>query len=325
MKDSKRRLGRSDLLVSPIGLGCWQFSKGKGMTGRYWSALSDDEIAEIVALSLEESVNWFDTAESYGGGESERALARSLRRLDVDVDSVVIATKWWPFLRTARSITRTIDRRLEALDVPCIDLYQIHLPFSFSSVRAEMQSMAQLVKVGKVSAVGLSNYSANGMKTASQELEKHNINLVSNQVEFNLLNRNIETNGILKAANELGITIIAYSPLAQGLLTGKYHSEPRRARQLPSFRKIYNPVTSRRLKKSQPVIDVIRDLANKYHVSPSQIALNWVIHVHGERIVTIAGASKASQAKDNASALNFKLSEEDIARLDDVSLAYASS
>jgi aryl-alcohol dehydrogenase-like predicted oxidoreductase len=188
-----------------------------------------------------------------------------------------------------------------------------------------MQSMAQLVKEGKVSAVGLSNYSANGMKTASQELEKHNINLASNQVKFNLLNRRIETNGVLKVAKELGITIIAYSPLAQGLLTGKYHSEPRRARQLPSFRKIYNPVTSRRLKESQPVIDVIRELAHKYHVSPPQIALNWVIHVHGERIVTIAGASKASQAKDNASSLTFKLSEEDMARLDSVSLAYASS
>src|SRR5512139_2093285 len=110
-----RRLGKSDLMVSAIGLGCWQFAKGKGLTGNYWEALPDEEIQEIVRISLEAGINWFDTAEAYGNGQSERALSGALRSLGGKPEDILIATKWRPFFRTAKSIVETIDTRLTAL------------------------------------------------------------------------------------------------------------------------------------------------------------------------------------------------------------------
>ena len=111
-----------------------------------------------------------------------------------------------PFFRTAKSIVKTIDKRLENLKDFRIDLYQIHNPLSFSSTRAEMKAMAQLVKDQKIRYIGVSNFSAKGMKAAQNELSKHGLNLISNQVLYSLLNRKIETNGILNTARELGIS-----------------------------------------------------------------------------------------------------------------------
>lgn len=293
------------------------------MTGSYWSELSDESIDEIVDASLSGGINWFDTAEAYGGGESERSLAWALRRLEIDPQTVIIATKWWPFLHTARAISRNIDQRLEALNVPHVDLYQIHIPYSLSSTRSEMRAMAKLLDRGVVRYVGLSNYSARSMHIAHQELAKTGHTLVSNQVKFNLLDRSIETNGVLETARELGMSLIAYSPLAQGLLTGKFHAEPGRAREAQPFRKIYNPVTSRRLDKSRPLIQKLHDLASKYRATPSQVALSWVLQVHGDLLVTVAGASKAYQARDNAKAMNITLSDDDMGCLNSASRDYA--
>ena len=317
--DALRNLGKTDIKVSPIGLGCWQFSKKSGLTGRYWPDLSDDEITRIVASSLDGGLNWFDTAENYGGGASERALSRALNRLEVPTSQVVIATKWWPILRRAGSIVNTIEKRLEALGVNQIDLYQIHLPYSLSSVRQEMHAMAELVAAKKICSVGLSNYSADSMRIAHATLQEYGLVLATNQVQYNLLEREIETNGILDTARELGITIIAYSPLAQGLLAGKYHAEPSRLRDVGAFRKIYEGFSQRLLAKTQPVVDVLRSLAEKYQVTPAQVALNWVIHVHGDSIVTVVGATKVSHSEDNARAMRFSLAESDIAELDRIS------
>jgi len=322
---SVRRLGNTELEVSPVGLGCWQFSKGKGMTGRYWSAISDEQIMEIVDCSIKGGINWFDSAEAYGGGESERALARALRTLNKNPADYVIATKWWPILRGAGSIIRTIDVRLRNLDVSQIDLYQIHLPFSFSSTRSEMRAMAKLIDKGKIRYVGLSNYSARAMRQAHDELAKFSTVLASNQVEFNLLNRSIESNGVLQSAKELGVSIIAYSPLAQGLLTGKYHEQPNLIRNVSSFRKIYTSFNRRKIEQCRPVIDLLTEIATKYGVTRSQIAINWVLSVHGETIVTIPGASSPGQACENLGAMQFQLFEEDIERLDRFSREYLES
>lgn len=110
-----RKLGQTDLAVSVIGLGCWQFSQGKGLFGNFWGTLADEEIREIVRISLEGGINWFDTAEAYGYGRSEKVLSQTLRSLNVGTDDVVIATKWQPTLKTANSLRRTIDKRLNCL------------------------------------------------------------------------------------------------------------------------------------------------------------------------------------------------------------------
>lgn len=319
-----RRLGQTGIELSAVGLGCWQFSKGRGMTGRYWPSLDDQIISQIVERSLAGGINWFDTAEGYGGGESEKALARALDSLDVSRDRVLIATKWWPLLRTARSIIESIDQRLKMLNTDYIDLYQIHLPFSFSPVKSEMRAMVELVKRGKVHCVGLSNYSAKGMRLADWELRRHGLSLASNQVSFNLLDRKIETNGVLDAARELGVSIIAYSPLAQGLLTGKYHHRPDRLAEVRAFRKIYKSFNRKLVEKTRPVLEVLEEIAPQYRVTPAQIALNWVINVHGETVIALVGATRGHHAHSNAAAMQFELSAEHMALLDRVSRAYAS-
>jgi len=312
---SYRLLGRSGLMITPIGLGCWQFSKQKNFAGKFWPFLEDDAINRIVEVSLEEGINWFDTAELYGKGASEKALASALAASGKKPGDVIISTKWWPMFRTAGNILKTFDDRLRSLEPFPVDLYMVHQPFGFSNERIEMKAMAKLFSEGKIRSVGVSNFSAKKMRNAWQELQKQGIPLACNQVRFNLLDRRIESNGILAVAKELGITIIAYSPLAQGILSGKFHEYPETIKNT-GMRK-YSALFKRTgIEKSRPVIELVKKLAVKYNVTPSQVALNWLIHFHGEIVVVIPGATKETQAKENAGALHFRLSGDDMNLLD---------
>ena len=321
-KSLLRRLGKSDLMVSPVGMGCWQFSKGHGLGGKYWPVLTDDEIKDIVRGSLEGGINWFDTAEAYGWGESEKALSRALKLLGKSSEDVIVATKWFPVFKTAKSITKTIDKRLEHLSGFRIDLYQIHQPYSLSSTTAQMNAMAQLVKDHKIHYVGVSNFSAEKMKKAHAELSSHGLDLISNQVVYSLLNRKIETNGILDTARELGVSIIAYSPLAQGIVSGKFHDNPELIRSRPGYRKYMSAFKPKGLEKSRPVVQALEKLAEKYNATPSQIALNWIINFCGDSVVAIPGATKPKQAEENAGSLKFKLTRDELEQLDVVSTPF---
>jgi aryl-alcohol dehydrogenase-like predicted oxidoreductase len=314
-----RQLGKSELRVSPLGLGCWQFSRGQGLGGKYWTVISDEEIQKIVLASLEGGINWFDTAEAYGGGESERALARALRAIKKSPGEVVVATKWRPMFRTSKSILETIDTRLKNLDGYPIDLYQIHNPFSFSSIRAQIDAMAQLVKNKKVRFIGVSNFSAWQMREADKELSRRGLKLVSNQVRYNLLHRKIETNGVLETAKELGISLIAYSPLAQGILSGRFHDDPNLVQRPAGYRKYMSAFKPKGLEKSRPIIRVVKELAAKHNATPSQVALNWLINFHGEAIVAIPGATKVAQAEENVGTLRFQLTRDELDALDQIS------
>ncbi|WNS45684.1 aldo/keto reductase [Paenibacillus sp. MMS20-IR301] len=317
-----RPLGRSDLSVSPLGLGCWQFSRGSGIVGRYWSNLTDDDILEIVRVSLTGGMNWVDTAEIYGGGKSEQALAQVLDRLKQEGSphaAPLIATKWWPLLRTAGSITATIDERIACLGGREIDLYQIHQPFSLSSIASEMKAMAGLVAAGKIRYVGVSNYSVKQMTEAHRILKTYGLTLVSNQVKYNLLHRSIEQNGTMDAAKELGISIIAYSPLQQGILTGRFHQDPSQIASVSRIRRMQSGLDEGSMNRSRPLIDCLSGLAGKYGVTPGQVALNWLIHYHGDTVVAIPGASKVRHARENIGAMAFRLSREELELLNEVS------
>ncbi len=314
-KISTRPLGRSDLMVTPIGLGCWQFSKQNNMAGKFWPKLYDDLILKIVAGSLEGGINWFDTAEVYGKGASERALAASLKSLKKKPGEIMIATKWWPMLRTASNIKKTIGKRLEALNPYSIDLYQVHQPYGFSGEVAEMNAMAELVKAGKIRYIGVSNFSAQKMRNSWVALQKHGLPLVTNQVPYSLLNRKIESSGTLQTAKELGISIIAYSPLAQGLLSGKFHDNPDLLKNI-GLRKYSKAFKPEGIEKSRPLITLLKELAEKYKVTPTQISLNWLIYFHGETVVAIPGATKESHILENTGAMKFRLSDEDLIQID---------
>ncbi|MBN2090390.1 aldo/keto reductase [candidate division KSB1 bacterium] len=320
-----RKLGKSNIKITPIGLGCWQFSEGKGFAGKYWGAVEEQTMIDIVKTSLDGGINWFDTAEAYGWGKSEAALSRALKTLGKSDGDVVIATKWMPVFRSARSIIRTIDDRLKHLNGFHIDLHQIHAQYgSFSSHKKQMEAMAKLVQEGKIRTVGISNFSAKAMRQAYEYLAKHNIPLVSNQMEYSLLKRRIESNGVLETVKELGIAIIAYSPLAQGLLSGKFHENPDLIKARKGPRRFRPQFYKRGLEKSVPVIKELKRIAEKYNVSPSQVALRWLIQFHGDTVVAIPGATKVRHAEESVGVLNFALDDDDLVRLDEVSRQFVS-
>ena len=322
MNATLRRLGRSDLQISAIGLGCWQFSKQTGLVGKNWPSLTDEETTEIVKASIDGGINWFDTAEIYGKGKSEQSLANSLQKNGLEPDETIIATKWWPLGRVASSIKRTIDKRLSHLNGYPIVLHQVHNPFGFSSVEKEMNAMADLLEEGKIKYIGVSNFSSTKMKRAYEALKKRGHKLVSNQVVYNILNRKIESNGIMDIARELGVTIIAYSPLAQGLVSGKFHIDQKLIKKRIGSRKHMYKFQKKGLFKSQLVIDKLKNIAEEYNATSSQVALNWLINFHGDMVVAIPGATKIKQAKENTGAMNFVLNKKNLDILDQVSKKY---
>jgi len=293
-----------------------QFAGGAGIFGMMFPEISQETMDGILRTALDGGINWFDTAEIYGRGRSEQGLANALRAAEKKDDEVIVATKWFPMFRTARNISRTIDDRIRFLDGYSIDLYMVHQPWGFSSPEAEMDAMADLVDVGKIRSVGVSNFNAEQMRRAHAALQKRGLPLAANQMQYSLLHRKIETNGVLAAAKELGITITAWSPLASGLLTGKFHKDPEILNRTPFGRRMR---LRREIERSRPLILALEEIASKHDATPAQIALNWLIHFQGEAVVAIPGASKVKQAEENAGVMNFRLTHEEMTKLDEMS------
>jgi aryl-alcohol dehydrogenase-like predicted oxidoreductase len=181
--------------------------------------------------------------------------------------------------------------------------------------------MAGLYERKLIRSIGVSNFSAKKMKSAWETLDKKGIPLASNQVRYSLLDRKIESNGVMELAQRLGITIIAYSPLAQGLVTGKFHDNPELIRNA-GFRKYSSQFKSEGMKRSWPVVKLVNELAQKYKVTTAQIALNWMINFHGNGVVVIPGATKEIHVKENTGTMSFRLSWEDMSKLDKVSAIF---
>lgn len=311
-----RTLGKTDIKITPIGLGMMEFSGGGGLMGAAFPKITQEDKNATVRAALDGGINWFDTAELYGQGVSEASLAAALKAAGKSDQDVVVATKWWPLFRTASNIPRTIQNRLRFLDGYSISLYMVHQPMGFSSREAEMDAMADLVEAGKIRSVGVSNFNPERMRRAHAELKKRGLPLAVNQMEFSLMNRSIETNGVLETAKELGVTIIAYTPLASGLLTGKYHKNPELLQKKPFY---WRGRLQKGLEKCRALVQAMEEIGAKYNATPAQVALNWVIHFHGETIVTIPGATKVLQAQESAGAMKFTLTADELARLDELS------
>ncbi len=318
----RRRLGRTDIEISPIGLGCWQFSEGHGRVGGYWPALPREAVNAIVAASLRGGVDWFDTAEAYGKGRSERALSRALQAAGKASGEVVVATKWFPLGRTARSIRETIGERRAALAPYPIDLHQVHHWAGLSSVEEEMRAMADLVARREIRSVGVSNFGARRMRRAHAALAARGLPLASNQVKYSLLDRSVERNGVLEAAKALGVTLVAYSPLEQGLLSGKFHEDPSLVQRAPGPRKWMRRFREKGLAESRPLVDELRAIAAAHGATPSQVALAWLISFHGDAVVAIPGATRLGHVEENVGAMRLALSGLEARRLDERSRAF---
>ncbi len=290
-----------------MGLGTWAW--GDRTMWNYGHGYSEIDIEQAFHVSLSAGVTFLDTAEIYGGGRSERFLGQFLKSTKIPV---MIATKFMPFpWRLSRgSLMRSLDYSLERLGMEKVDLYQIHFPFPPMPVEFWVEGLSTAVKSGKTRAVGVSNYSKIQMQKAYTILSKYEIPLASNQVEYHLLNRTVEKNGLLDRCKELGVRLIAYSPLAKGLLTGKYSLESPppglRSRQ-PSSRMMALP----------GLIALMTEIGEGYQgKTPSQVALNWLIC---KGTLPIPGAKTAKQAEQNAGAIGWKLTSEAVKALDDAS------
>lgn len=315
-----RRLGPTDVQLSPVGLGCLQFSGSAGFARLATRPVDQAGVDAVVAAALDAGVTWFDTAETYG--DSERALAAALTAYGVPPGGATVATKWRPTGRTARSIGRTIDTRLARLAGHPIDLYQIHEPYSsLSSIPAQLRAMAALHRAGKVGAVGVSNFDARRMTTAYETLRAEGVPLASNQVQISLLHRHVERNGVLDAARRLGVTLIAYSPLAGGILTGRYHDDPAQVATVPKGRRWTGRGAYGRagLARTRPLVDELRTVAAAHGATVAQVALAWLVTYYGDTVVAIPGASRPHQATEAAGAMRVALTDAEVGRIDRLS------
>jgi aryl-alcohol dehydrogenase-like predicted oxidoreductase len=303
-------------MITPIGQGVMQMSGGSRIGNMMFPPIPEEDANNIIKTAIDNGINWFDTAEAYGFGNSEKNLSRGLQAANIKDNDVIIATKWMPMMRWAGSIKKTIDKRIENLHPYTIGLHQIHMPYSFSSLKSQLNNMADLVEEGKIRSVGVSNFSAKQMRKAHEVLENRGIPLASNQVNYNLLKRKIEKNGVLDTAKELGMTIICWGPLHSGLLTGKFHAEPELLNSKGRMRK---RSFKRKLEKSQPLIDELVRIAESHNATVSQIALSWLVNYQGETVVAIPGATKASQSQLNGQTMSISLSTEELKSIADLS------
>jgi len=306
-------LGPDGPTIPALGVGTWAW--GDNLFWGYGDQYGEAELAQAFAAAIARGVTFFDTAEVYGLGESERLIGRFLKQHQQQhpEQAVQIATKYFPlpWRFSPSAVADALTASLTRLGLTSIDLYQVHWPFDFFLGQPKlMQALASEVQRGRVKAIGVSNYSAEQMRNAHQQLADLGVSLAVNQVQYSLLARKIETNGVMTAAKELDITLLAYSPLAQGLLTGKYSAEtyepPVGARRLdPRFSK-------QGLEKLAPLFAKLKEVGDRHSKTPAQVALNWVI---AQGALPIPGAKNANQAQQNAGALGWSLATAEVEAL----------
>lgn len=279
---ARRALGASGLTVSPLGVGTNKWAVGK----------NDQAVFEAFHAYLDEGVNFFDTAELYGGGKSERLLGACLKQ---DGRPTIIASKYLPV--PLHSFQKALAGSIERLGVPTVDLYYLHFPLT--KIEAVMDQMAHAVQAGTIRAVGVSNCNAAQMRRAAEHLARYHIPLAANQVYYSLLHRQPEVNGVLDACRELNVALVAYRPLASGQLAP-------------------NAVSASQSKGTEALQRTLQTIAQQRGRSTSQVALNWLLQ-RDERIIPIPGATSVRHARENAETLTWQLSDEEFRAIDQAS------
>jgi len=315
----QRHLGASGIAVSPLGVGVWSW--GDKTFWGYGKDYTREDVSQAYKVCQDAGLNFFDTAEMYGRGESERILGECIRE---DGRPVVIASKFAPMPNrfSARSLLKALDASLERLNVKTIDLYQIHWPYTIIGVDALMDALAEAVRSDKVRAVGVSNYGADLMRRAHARLARHDIPLASNQVHYNLLHRKPEKNGVLDVCRELNVALIAYSPLEQGLLTGKYRIVAGQGIAVSGQRRFSRSFRASQRRKIEPLLQTMDEIGNAHGKTMGQVALNWLL-LKDELIIPIPGAKNVRQATENAGAIGWRLTKEEFERIDEASQPFS--
>jgi aryl-alcohol dehydrogenase-like predicted oxidoreductase len=293
--------------ISRIGLGTWQFGSREWGYGEQYAV---QEAQAIVSRALELGVTLFDTAEIYGFGRSERILGRALGER---LESVFLATKILPVLPVAPVVEQRAVASANRLDARRLDLYQVHQPNPVVRDGTIMRGMRALQRVGLVGEVGVSNYSLARWRAAEDALGTR---VLSNQVRYNLVDRGPE-HELLPHAESAGRLVIAYSPLAQGLLSGRYQADSPPANRVRAANPLFLPEN---LRRAGDLIAVLREVAEAHSATPAQIALAWVIR--HPAVVAIPGASSVQQMESNAAAADITLTEDQYQALEAASARF---
>lgn len=300
------QIGLNGPKVPAVGVGTWAW--GDTFSWGYGMSYGKEEVRSAFKASLEGGLTFFDTAEIYGFGRSESLLGEFIAQTKSEV---LVASKCFPYpwRLSAGALKRALAHSLKRIGIPQVHLYQMHWPLAPVAIESWMDAMADAVEVGLIRQVGVSNYSPQQTERAYRALERRGLHLASNQIKYSLLARNPERNGLLQLCKDLNVTVIAYSPIAQGLLTGKYSQDnsppfPRRA-------------GASVLARIQPLISEMHRMGSEHaNKTPVQVALNWCI---AKGTLPIPGAKNERQAKENAGALGWNLTDSEIERLDQIS------
>lgn len=298
-----------DLKVSNLGIGTWAW--GDKFFWKYNPDL-DDELQKTYEYCRKEAdINLFDTAEIYGLGRSELLVGRFNRK--IPGNNTLLTSKFapLPWRFTSDSVVNACQASLDRMGIDQMELYQLHWPAGWKN-EEYWKGMRICYEKGLIKSVGVSNYGPKLLREAHEYFNRYDIPLATNQIQFSLLCRSAEENGLLKVAEELNVGILAYSPLAQGILTGKYSSN-----NLPLGPR--SALVRANIQKAQPLLSKMSSIAKTKsmeagaEVSMSQLALSWCI---GKGTIPIPGARTMKQAKDNCAAKDLLLTPEEVRSLD---------
>ena len=326
-----RVLGKSGVIVPAMGVGTMLWTPNKSLT--------EEDIMKTFSACLDNGLNFFDTAEIYRG--SEQIIAKCKKR---DNRPVMLASKFMPpssmnplkqkrttvSADSPRALLEALDNSLLRLGVDYLDLYQMHSPSTKNTIAEYMDVMAEAVKAGKVRAVGVCNFSGEQMREAHVSLAKHNISLATAMVGYNLLRRWPETNGVFDTCKELGVSVIPYAPLAEGILTGKYRGKKKvplgyavatyfghlnftkeRDDSGSFIKRLFTKPLEINKKKIEPLFKVMDKIAIEHGKTLAQIAINWLLTNEDVCIIPIPGMKNVRQVNDNVGTLGWSLTKEE--------------
>jgi aryl-alcohol dehydrogenase-like predicted oxidoreductase len=340
-KIEMRELGKSGVMVPSMGVGTMLWVPNKSLT--------EEMVKETYKNSVDNGLIFFDSAEIYGNGKSESILGKCIKK---DGRPVIVASKFAPPSKmipgqqkrttvspnSPKALIDALNGSLTRLGVDHIDLYQMHAPPSKNTITDYMEIMADAVKAGKVRAVGVCNFSEMQIREAHTALAKYNIPLATAMVGYNLLRRWPETNGVFTACKELGVSVIPYAPLAEGILTGKYRNSDTKVPfsyvavlyfghlnitkehndSVPFINRIFSKPRELNKKKMEPLFLVMDEIATTHGKTLAQVAINWLLTNEEICIIPIPGMKNIKQVNDNIGALNWKMTKEERSALDKI-------
>ena len=283
MSGTERPLGKSGVSVPALGVGTNRWNTGEP---------GQASLNETLAAAVDVGMGFFDTAEVYGFGRSELAVGVAALQ---DGRPVVLASKFAPLPArlTAAQFDSALDRTLKRLGRESLDLYYLHFPYSPRGVDTWMKAMAKAIAAGKIRAAGISNCNVAQMRKAADVLARYGIPLAANQVQYSLMHRAPETNGVLDACRQMDVALIAYRPLAGGTVGAG----------------------ARKSKGSAALVDALQEVAAAQDATTLQVALAWLLK-RDDHVIAIPGATKPNHVRQNSRALTLELSDEEFAAID---------